>query len=72
MYISISFTSSTVQQEKCDGKKSYILYIYFFNSLFSDKSEEFLSKINCLTALYSIHSTRWFQVRIFFLFLVYK
>jgi hypothetical protein len=29
-------------------------------------SEEFLSKINCLDALYSIQSTRWFQVKIKF------
>ncbi len=28
------------------------------------ESEEFLSKRNCLNALYSIHSTRWFQVSI--------
>ncbi|CAF4039152.1 unnamed protein product [Adineta steineri] len=44
MYISILFTSPSIQQEKLE-----------------DKSEEFLSKINCLNALYSIHSARWFQ-----------
>ncbi|CAF1161055.1 unnamed protein product [Rotaria sp. Silwood1] len=45
MYISIAFTSFSIQQQD----KS------------ENKSNELLSNINCLNALNSIHSTRWFQ-----------
>ncbi|CAF0848186.1 unnamed protein product [Rotaria sordida] len=45
MCISIAFTSFSIQQQD----KS------------ENKSDEVLSKINCLNALNSIHSTRWFQ-----------
>ncbi|CAF4332680.1 unnamed protein product, partial [Rotaria sp. Silwood2] len=45
MYISIAFTSFSIQQQD----KS------------ENQSDELLSKINCLNALNSILSTRWFQ-----------
>lgn len=68
----IAFTSPSMQQsEKSDGNLSESSYsthrIYEFLELRSttDVSDVLLlSKTRCLSALYEMHSARWFQVKL--------